>query len=66
MEKNNEETKEKLSVAFSLFIAVCIVGLFCAISIAISKNINNLSQEKQSHYFKLPNADKDGESRVLL
>jgi len=57
MDSNRNQEGERLSIGLSIFIAICVIGLFCAISIAIAKNIDKMAKEKQTKFFVLPAVD---------
>lgn len=52
MEDRSEDTRDKVSLAVALLIAACIIGLFCAISIAIAQNID-VNNEENGEYFSV-------------
>ena len=52
MEDRNQDTTDKMSLAIALLIAACIIGLFCAISIAIAQNID-AEQGEAPEYFSI-------------
>jgi len=54
-ENNNEQNEDKLSMGLSVFIALCVVSLFCAISIAIVENIDPLAQNDSGKRVNLQN-----------
>lgn len=51
---NQEEAGNKLSMTLSVFIALCLVSVFCAISIVIVENIEILSHSNQLKMVHLP------------
>lgn len=53
-DKNIKETENKLSMTLSVFIALCVVSVFCAISIVIVENIENLSRSNKLRHVNLP------------
>ena len=66
MDTNNDQSRDKLSIGLSLFIALCVIGLFCAISIAIAKNIDSMSLEQQTKYLSLPSLGALDSSRMFF
>ena len=55
MNGENENRGDKLSMGLSVFIALCVVSLFCAISIAIVENLDTLSHTDSSRRVNLQN-----------
>lgn len=56
MQGNNEhQSNDKLSMTVSVFIALCLVSIFCAISIIIVENIDNLAKTSKMKHVNLPN-----------
>ena len=56
MNSENEDQKEdKLSMGLSVFIALCVVSIFCAISIAIVENIDPVAHTVSNKHINLPN-----------
>ena len=53
MEDRNEDNCDKMSLAIALLIAACIIGLFCAISIAIAQNIDVDSDNEFGEHFSI-------------
>lgn len=51
---NQKETGNKLSMSLSVFIALCVVSVFCAISIVIVENIDILSSTNKVKRVHLP------------
>ena len=51
MEDRNEDTRDKLSLAIALLLAACIIGLFCALSIAVAQNID--ASEDNNEFFSV-------------
>lgn len=45
---NQQQTNDKLSMTLSVFIALCVVSIFCAISIAIVENIDSMSRDHKA------------------
>ena len=45
---------DKLSMTLSVFIALCVVSIFCAVSIVIVENIDNLSRHNKAKRLNLP------------
>jgi len=52
-DENRDE--QKLSMGLSVFIALCVVSLFCALSIAIVENIDPMAHNDNSKHVNLPN-----------
>lgn len=52
---NQRQIGDKLSMTLSIFIALCVVSIFCAVSIVIVENIDNLSRHSKSKRLNLPN-----------
>ena len=60
MSMDNEQVrndKDNLTLGLSLFIALCVIVLFCAISVAIAKNINGASHTHGTNNFFLPSLE---------
>ena len=56
MEDNkNNRSDDKLSMGLSVFIALCVVSLFCAVSIAIVENIDPAAQPDNNKRVTLQN-----------
>lgn len=53
-DNNQRQIGDKLSMTLSVFIALCVVSIFCAISIVIVENIDNLSRHHKSKRLHLP------------
>ena len=53
-EKKNEPIADKISMTLSVFIALCVVSIFCALSIVVVENIDNLSKHNSSKRVNLP------------
>lgn len=51
---NQRQIGDKLSMTLSIFIALCVVSIFCAVSIVIVENIDNLSKNSKSKRINLP------------
>ncbi len=51
---DQKENDNKLSMTLSLFIALCVVSVFCAISIVIVENIETLSHNNSFKRVHLP------------
>lgn len=49
MQGNNQrQIGDKLSMTLSVFIALCVVSIFCAVSIVIVENIDNISRHHKA------------------
>lgn len=46
---------QKLSMGLSVFIALCIVSIFCAVSIVIIENIDDMAQNSKARRVNLQN-----------
>lgn len=44
----DKQPSDKLSMTLSVFIALCVVSIFCAISIAIVENLDSISRQHKS------------------
>lgn len=53
--KFRQQAADKYSMGISVFIALCVIGLFCAVSIAIIENFHHSEQGKGKH-ITLPNS----------
>ncbi len=53
-DNNKRQIDDKLSMTLSVFIALCVVSVFCAISIVIVENIDSFSRHNQSKRINLP------------
>ena len=62
--KISRQSEDKVSMGMSVFIALCVVGIFCAISIAIMENIGNSAQQP-THKEKHINLQNNNEFFVL-
>jgi hypothetical protein len=51
-----QQISDKISMTLSVFIALCVVSIFCALSIVIVENIDNLSRHNSSKRVNLPHA----------
>lgn len=51
---SEKQSSDKLSMTLSVFIALCVVSIFCAISIAIVENIDSISKQHKSKRINLP------------
>lgn len=51
---NQRQTGDKLSMTLSVFIALCVVSIFCAISIVIVENIDNISRNHKAKRMQVP------------
>ena len=58
---NKQTTSDKLSMGLSLFIVLCVVAVFCAISIAIIENVTNSQQQTKHKHVNLPNNREFGD-----
>lgn len=65
MDTNNSQSKDKISLGLSVFIAFCVIALFCAISLAVARNIDGLTKQQQVNYFSLPSLEQDENSKNL-
>ncbi len=54
MSDDKQQPSDKLSMTLSVFIALCVVSIFCAISIAIVENIDSVSRQHKSKRINLP------------
>jgi hypothetical protein len=52
---NDEQSTDKVSMGLAVFIALCVVGLFCAVSIAIMENIDTTPTTNKDKHINLPN-----------
>lgn len=59
-----QENADKYSMSLSVFIALCVIGLFCAVSIAIIENFHAKNESTHSKHVNLPNS-KDVTDFVL-
>lgn len=50
MSYEEQEAKDRLSLGLSLFIALCVIALFCAISIAITRHMEMDEDEIKEYY----------------
>lgn len=62
--KFRQENADKYSMSLSVFIALCVIGLFCAVSIAIIENFHVKNESVHSKHVNLPNS-KDVTDFVL-
>jgi hypothetical protein len=51
---NQRQIGDKLSMTLSIFIALCVVSIFCAISIIIVENIDSLAENHKNKRISLP------------
>lgn len=51
---NQRQVGDKLSMTLSVFIALCVVSIFCAVSIVIVENIDNISRHHKAKRINLP------------
>ncbi len=51
---NQRQIGNKLSMTLSVFIALCVVSIFCAVSIVIVENIDNISRGNKTKRIHLP------------
>jgi len=51
---NQRQIGNKLSMTLSVFIALCVVSIFCAVSIVVIENIDNLSRGNKAKRIHLP------------
>lgn len=58
---NRRQSGDKFSMTISVFIALCLVSIFCAVSIIIVENIDNLSKHNKIKRLNLPNNRDLGE-----
>ncbi len=58
---NQHQSNDKLSMTISVFIALCLVSIFCAVSIIIVENIDNISKQNKMKRLNLPNNRELGE-----
>lgn len=47
-DNNQNRNQDKLSMGLSVFIALCVVSLFCAVSIAIVENIEPITTKNDN------------------
>lgn len=53
-DNNDRESSNKVSMTVSVFIALCVVSIFCVVSIAIVENIDGLSSSNKTKRLHLP------------
>lgn len=53
-DQDQKEATNKLSMTLSVFIALCVVSVFCAISIVVVENIDVLSRSNKLKHVHLP------------
>ncbi len=58
---NQRQSNDKFSMTISVFIALCLVSIFCAVSIIIVENIDNISKQNHMKRLNLPNNRELGE-----
>lgn len=51
---NQRHTGDKVSMTLSVFIALCVVSIFCAVSIVIVENIDNISRRHKAKRMHVP------------
>lgn len=51
---NQRHSSDKISMTLSVFIALCVVSIFCAISIVIVENIDNISRHHKAKRMNVP------------
>jgi hypothetical protein len=56
--KINRQSEDRVSMGMSVFIALCVVGIFCAVSIAIMENLGNPEQDHKEKHINLPNSNE--------
>lgn len=65
MNKNNlGQNGDKLSMGLSVFIALCVVGLFCAISIVIIESIDHPYINNKNKQISLPSSKEPTEFMI--
>ncbi len=52
---NRRHDSDKISMTLSVFIALCVVSIFCAVSIVIVENIDNISRQYKAKRMSVPN-----------
>gem|GEM_PF-6518928 len=62
---STQHAKEKLSLGVLLLIAVCLIFTFYAVSIAVSRNIRTMAQNKKIERHNLPNYNKNANSIIF-
>jgi hypothetical protein len=55
-ENSGEQSGDKLSMGLSVFIALCVVAIFCAISIGIVENVESLPRHDKDKHVTLQNS----------
>lgn len=57
MDSNNQEqATDKVAMGVSLVIALCVVGIFCAISIAVIEHVDGVPMLNKAKHINLPNS----------
>lgn len=57
MNKENDScTNDKYSMSISVLIALCVVGIFCAISIVVLENLQTKTHSFEMKHVSLPNS----------
>lgn len=54
--KFRQQDDDKYSMGLSVFIALCVIGLFCAVSIAIIENFHVKNEHSRTKHVNLPNS----------
>lgn len=60
MNYEEQDAKDRLSLGLSLFIALCVIALFCAISVAITRHME-MDESELEEYYSLSNNDNTSE-----
>jgi hypothetical protein len=61
---NQEQVTDKAAIGISLLIALCVVGVFCAVSIAVIEHIDGVPLVQSTKHINLPN-NKDYSEIVI-
>lgn len=51
---NQRQISKQLSMSLSIFIALCVVSIFCTVSIILLENMDHLSDDNQVKRVHLP------------
>ncbi len=52
---NQRQDGDRLSMTLSVFIALCVVSIFCAVSIVVVENIDNISRHHKAKRMSVQN-----------
>ncbi|HSX19965.1 MAG TPA: hypothetical protein VLG38_02430 [Gammaproteobacteria bacterium] len=52
---NQRQEGDRLSMTLSVFIALCVVSIFCAVSIVVVENIDNISRHHKAKRMSVQN-----------